>query len=155
MWWRFTLSSISHGDQLLIFRPLMSPNTFDKWFKSHRQYDYTTLFYKKSNIFQTRKEISAVKWNWQTPCRPKSVISLSGTQAAREPSVLPKVFVGWCHFLQQVGDVVRHIRHLGTLTAVSGTMEIFYNKRCEKWFGRSTPTTWRGRRGQWGVTRNS
>lgn len=39
-------------------------------------------------------------------------------------TVLPKVFVSRCHFLQQVGDVVRHIRHLGTLTAVTDAMKV-------------------------------
>lgn len=61
-----------------------------------------------------------------TECGAESVISLSDTHTHTHCpfTVLPKVFVSRCHFLQQVGDVVRHIRHLGTLTAVTDAMKV-------------------------------
>lgn len=43
---------------------------------------------------------------------------------AQAAALLPKVFIGGCHLLQQVGDVIGHIRHLGTLTAVTDALEV-------------------------------
>lgn len=40
-------------------------------------------------------------------------------------SVLPKVFVSGCHFLQQVGDIVGNAGHPGTLTPVSGSKRTY------------------------------
>lgn len=37
---------------------------------------------------------------------------------------LPEIFVSWCHFLQQAGDVVRNTRHGGNLTADTVAMEL-------------------------------
>lgn len=45
--------------------------------------------------------------------------------------LLPKVFISGCHLLQQVGDVIRHIRHLGTFTAVTDALEVFLRSNQE------------------------